>query len=43
MVLLPQPDSPTMPMVSPWFKSKLMSSTALTQPLARENTPVFME
>ncbi|CAM5411219.1 hypothetical protein KAURM247S_02842 [Kitasatospora aureofaciens] len=29
---LPQPDSPTMPRVSPFFSSKEMPSTALTAP-----------
>jgi hypothetical protein len=30
VVLLPQPDSPTIPRVSPSFNVKLMRSTALT-------------
>lgn len=33
VTLLPQPDSPTIPRVSPWFTEKLTSSTAVTVPL----------
>ena len=33
VTLLPQPDSPTRPSVSPYFMSKLTSSTACTTPL----------
>ena len=32
VVVLPQPDSPTMASVSPWGIEKLMPSTAFTQP-----------
>src|SRR5215468_1783996 len=32
VVVLPQPDSPTRPRVSPWLMVKLTPSTALTQP-----------
>jgi hypothetical protein len=32
-MLFPEPDSPTIPSVSPGDKEKLMSSTALTTPL----------
>src|SRR5438309_11093804 len=32
VTLLPQPDSPTMPSVSPGYSSKLTSRTALTSP-----------
>ncbi len=32
VTLLPQPDSPTMPSVLPFSKSKLMPSTAGTRP-----------
>ena len=32
VVVLPQPDSPTMASVSPWRIEKLMPSTAFTQP-----------
>src|SRR4051812_34720396 len=38
-VLLPQPDSPTSPNVSPLFRSKLTPSTALTSATLRANTP----
>ena len=40
VVLLPQPDSPTRPSVSPLRISKLTSSTARTSPLLRWKTPV---
>src|SRR4029453_6496203 len=36
---LPQPDSPTMPKVSPSSPHKLTPSTALTAPLLREKSP----
>src|SRR5688572_1602669 len=36
---LPQPDSPTMPRVSPGFRSNEMPSTALTTPLAPASSP----
>src|SRR5262249_61529493 len=32
VVVLPQPDSPTSPRLSPWLMVKLTPSTALTQP-----------
>src|SRR5919201_4104101 len=35
VVLLPQPDSPTRPSVSPFLTPKVMSSTARTQPTWR--------
>src|SRR5262245_28959338 len=38
-VLLPQPDSPTSPSVSPLLRSKLTPSTALTSAILRANTP----
>src|SRR5262245_23530016 len=38
-VLLPQPDSPTSPNVSPLLRSKLTPSTALTSAILRANTP----
>ena len=34
VTLFPEPDSPTIPMVSPCFKVKLTPSTALVTPLA---------
>src|SRR5215217_172608 len=37
VVVLPQPDSPTSPKVSPALMSKETSSTALTCPSVREN------
>ena len=37
VVVLPQPDSPTSPSVSPALMSKETSSTALTWPSVREN------
>src|SRR6184192_3002698 len=37
VTLLPQPDSPTMPRVSPGCKSKLTPSTALTTPSSVKN------
>src|SRR5712691_2610692 len=41
VVVLPQPDSPTRPRVSPWLMVKLTPSTALTQPrlLPRREPP----
>src|SRR5258706_1515361 len=39
MVVLPQPDSPTMPSVSPFLTTKLTSSTALTWFTTRCNNP----
>src|SRR5882757_7694812 len=39
-VLLPHPDSPTRPKVSPLATLKLTPSTALTEPVARRNRPV---
>src|SRR6185436_1299192 len=36
---LPQPDSPTMPRVSPGLRSNEMPSTALTAPLAPASSP----
>src|SRR5258707_15886804 len=38
-VVLPQPDSPTMPSVSPFLTMKLTSSTALTWFTTRCNNP----
>src|SRR3982751_3804813 len=38
-VLLPQPDSPTSPSVSPRFTKKSMPSTARTAPTVRRKTP----
>ena len=32
VMVLPQPDSPTMPRVSPSFREKVMPSTAFTVP-----------
>jgi hypothetical protein len=32
VIVLPHPDSPTMPSVSPWRKEKLIPSTALVVP-----------
>ena len=40
VVDLPQPDSPTMPSVSPLRTLSVTSSTACTSPERRENTPV---
>ena len=42
VVVLPQPDSPTRPSVSPSRMSKLMPSTACTVPTRRLNTAPFM-
>ncbi len=39
-VVFPQPDSPTRPNVSPWFRWKVTSSTALTQADTREKSPL---
>ena len=39
MVVLPQPDSPTRPSVSPWRTVKLTPSTAFTQAVTFCNTP----
>ncbi len=41
MVDLPQPDSPTMPSVSPGCTSKETPSTARTTPPPRPNRPAF--
>ena len=38
-VLLPHPDSPTNPSVSPWLSSKLTPSTAFTSAILRAKTP----
>ena len=38
-VVLPQPDSPTSPSVSPRWMAKLTPSTALTWPTTRWSTP----
>src|SRR5262249_28313686 len=40
VVVLPHPDSPTKPNVSPRLIVKLTSSTALTYALTRESTPL---
>ena len=42
VVDLPQPDSPTMPSVSPRFSSNETSSTALTWPTVKPNTPFLI-
>jgi len=42
MVVLPQPDSPTRPNVSPRPMAKLTPETALTEPTWRRNTPPAM-
>src|SRR5258708_6883716 len=42
VVVLPQPDSPTRPSVSPLYTSKLMSSTALTAPTWRCSKPAVI-
>src|SRR5690606_1617954 len=41
IVVLPDPDSPTIPRVSPGIKSKLMSSTAFTWPTTRRVNPLL--
>ena len=41
VVDFPQPDSPTIPSVSPRFTVRLTFSTAWTRPCERENTPCF--
>ena len=42
IMLFPQPDSPTRPIVVPRFIEKLTSSTALTWPTTRPNMPPFI-
>ena len=43
VVVLPQPDSPTRPSVSPSRMSKLMPSTACTVPTRRRSTPLLQQ
>src|SRR5476651_1426519 len=38
-VVLPQPDSPTSPSVSPWLSANDTPSTARTSPVLRSSTP----
>ena len=42
VVLLPQPDSPTRPRVSPSLISRSIPSTACTVPIRRRNTAPFI-
>ena len=42
VVDLPQPDSPTIPRVSPFLTSKDTPSTAFTLPIVLEKNPPFI-